>query len=139
MHLCLELDHIQLEIFQYVYAPQPWYWIMPHSGDRTSLASLAATCRAFYENAMDLLWSELDSLAPLVMCMPCDVWHVQKAQVSWPTPFSSYGRGLGSSLDVPCPDILVSRSSSIAKPLGRNINLHTNAAWLFVEILTNSF
>ena len=80
MHLCLELGHIQREIFEHVYEPPAWSWVEACFADRRSLASLAVTCRAFYENAMDLLWGELDSFAPIVMCMPPYVWQKQPAR-----------------------------------------------------------
>lgn len=78
MHLCLELDDIQSEIFGYVYDPSAMHWIVSPLRDRKSLAALAVTCRAFYESAMDVLWSELDSLAPLVKCMPPNMWQMEK-------------------------------------------------------------
>ena len=41
---------------------------------RKSLASLARTCRALQKPALDALWAELPSLAPLIRCLPQDLW-----------------------------------------------------------------
>ena len=38
---------------------------------------LLKTCKALYEPALDVLWRDLDVLAPLVMCLPHDVWKVR--------------------------------------------------------------
>ena len=37
---------------------------------RRILAPITRTCRAVYECSMDLLWSDLDDVIPLVRCMP---------------------------------------------------------------------
>lgn len=42
------------------------------SGD---LASLARTCRAWTEIALDSLWYQIDRIDPLIECMPRDLWE----------------------------------------------------------------
>ena len=42
-----------------------------------TLASLACTCKAFYEIAMNDLWAVLDDVSPLVMCMSERAWRRQ--------------------------------------------------------------
>jgi hypothetical protein len=42
-----------------------------------TLKALARTCRLFQESALNRLWCELESLAPLIMCMPEDLWRVE--------------------------------------------------------------
>ncbi|EKM53762.1 uncharacterized protein PHACADRAFT_260255, partial [Phanerochaete carnosa HHB-10118-sp] len=37
---------------------------------RVALRSLALSCRAFYDPAMDVLWCDLEGLQPLVRCLP---------------------------------------------------------------------
>ncbi|KAF9231636.1 hypothetical protein BU15DRAFT_14666, partial [Melanogaster broomeanus] len=39
---------------------------------KETLYSLAVTCRAFKETALDVLWFDLDSLHPLLQCLPVD-------------------------------------------------------------------
>ncbi|RDB14893.1 hypothetical protein Hypma_016465 [Hypsizygus marmoreus] len=39
-----------------------------------SLAALAETCRDFHEPALDTLWGDLNTLEPLIRCMPDDLW-----------------------------------------------------------------
>ncbi|KAF8550073.1 hypothetical protein OG21DRAFT_1488050 [Imleria badia] len=64
MHHALEIQEILLNIFQHCYSPGRWK-------DTTSdLASLARTCRAFREPALDVLWEDLDDLSPLAQCLP---------------------------------------------------------------------
>jgi hypothetical protein len=43
-----------------------------------SLATLARTCRFFQEPALSYLWYELETPVPLIMCMPADLWKIEK-------------------------------------------------------------
>lgn len=43
-----------------------------------TLAALARTSRLFQEPALDCLWSELSTIAPLVKCMPSDLWREER-------------------------------------------------------------
>ncbi|KAG1872834.1 hypothetical protein C8R48DRAFT_695770 [Suillus tomentosus] len=65
MHQALLVPEVILEIFAYVN-------IIP-STETTStqklLAALARTCKIFYEPAMDLLWTEIHELEPLLGCV----------------------------------------------------------------------
>ncbi|KAG1725942.1 hypothetical protein EDB19DRAFT_252415 [Suillus lakei] len=70
MHQALFVSDVLLDIFAHVNnlsstasstGQRPSSW--------TSLASLAATCKAFHEPAMDLLWAKVDSLVPLLGCV----------------------------------------------------------------------
>ncbi|KAF8447203.1 hypothetical protein L210DRAFT_3390514 [Boletus edulis BED1] len=38
--------------------------------NKTDLPALARTCKAFRDPALDILWAELYSLAPLIRCLP---------------------------------------------------------------------
>ena len=42
------------------------------------IAAVARTCSALYEPAMDVLWHTLYSLAPLVKCLPPDLWYEER-------------------------------------------------------------
>ncbi|KIJ63295.1 hypothetical protein HYDPIDRAFT_134382 [Hydnomerulius pinastri MD-312] len=42
---------------------------------RTTLLSLAQSCHALKEPALDVLWSNLGSLEPLVRCLPSRIWR----------------------------------------------------------------
>jgi hypothetical protein len=42
--------------------------------DRKSLASLARTCKAFHETALDVLWRDDIEIAVLLRVMPPDLW-----------------------------------------------------------------
>lgn len=59
MHRCLRIPEIRTEIFGLL-----------RKGD---CAALARTCKLFYNEAMDVLWADLQSLLPLVRCMPPDL------------------------------------------------------------------
>ncbi|KAF8123893.1 hypothetical protein EV363DRAFT_1227965 [Boletus edulis] len=56
MHRALEIQEILLNIFEWE--------------RRDTLASLARTCHAFEEPALDLLWRVLPNLSPLARCLP---------------------------------------------------------------------
>ncbi|KAF8128657.1 hypothetical protein EV363DRAFT_1340269 [Boletus edulis] len=63
MHHALEIQEILLNIFGHC------YWLVDTTG-RPELASLARTCRAFKEPALDILWEEFYDLSPLTRCLP---------------------------------------------------------------------
>ncbi|KAG1733827.1 hypothetical protein EDB19DRAFT_1192274 [Suillus lakei] len=43
----------------------------------SDLAHVAQTCRGLVDPALDILWSRMLSLAPLIMCLPRDTWEVK--------------------------------------------------------------
>ncbi|KAH7905453.1 hypothetical protein BJ138DRAFT_772702 [Hygrophoropsis aurantiaca] len=49
--------------------------------DHKLLANLARTCRSFHEPALDTLWADLDSIHPLIRCLPPDVWIRHESKV----------------------------------------------------------
>lgn len=63
MHPCLLVDEIARKILDY--AP------------KRDQFSLAITCKAFAEPALDTLWHEQRSLVPLIRCMPQDLWIIK--------------------------------------------------------------
>jgi hypothetical protein len=67
MHHCLNIGEIVRVIFGLVDA----------KGD---LAALAATCELFRDLALELLWASLDSFAPLIRCLPDDIWSEDSLQ-----------------------------------------------------------
>lgn len=48
---------------------------------RSDLASLARTCRAWSEIALENLWYKIDSMEPFIKCMPQGLW--QDGQDQW--------------------------------------------------------
>jgi len=44
---------------------------------RTTLASLARTCRAFEGPALDVLWRNIEGLRPLLCTMPSDLFEMK--------------------------------------------------------------
>ncbi|KII95724.1 hypothetical protein PLICRDRAFT_170336 [Plicaturopsis crispa FD-325 SS-3] len=67
MHPCLETFDIIVLIFTDIARSKN-----PDAA-RTTLASLARTCHAFQEVALDLLWEEQTGMLPLLRCMPPDL------------------------------------------------------------------
>lgn len=65
MHQALLVPEIIMNIFEHakmgVHAKKPL--------SQKALAALATTCKIFYEPAMDLLWSDIDGLLPLLGCI----------------------------------------------------------------------
>jgi hypothetical protein len=66
MHHCLQIAEISSLIMDF----------MVEDGNREVLA-LLRTSTMFYEPALDILWSDLDTMAPLVMCLPRDAWKIK--------------------------------------------------------------
>ncbi|KAG1815820.1 hypothetical protein EV424DRAFT_1325217 [Suillus variegatus] len=62
MHQALLVPEVLLEIFAYVPPTQT-------TSTRKVLAALARTCKIFHEPAMDLLWTKIDGLEPLLGCV----------------------------------------------------------------------
>ena len=67
MHPCLQIDEILRSIFEFLKED-------PQGPQRRTLVNLAITCHTFSLPALAVLWSHLPSLAPVVMCLPCDAW-----------------------------------------------------------------
>jgi hypothetical protein len=66
MHHCLEIQEILRVILRSL-----------HDDDRfASIASLAVTCRAFHEPALDQLWQTI-KFHYLAWCLPTDLWYLQ--------------------------------------------------------------
>ncbi|KAG2354780.1 hypothetical protein BDR07DRAFT_1608556 [Suillus spraguei] len=69
MHRALLVSEILLDIFAHVNTildPLSYGGILL---TRKSLATLATTCKTFYEPAMDLLWAEMHGIVPLLGCV----------------------------------------------------------------------
>ncbi|KAF9465369.1 hypothetical protein BDZ94DRAFT_1320423 [Collybia nuda] len=45
---------------------------------RRTVKALAQTCRLFQEPALDILWRKLDSLTPLIKCIPSGLWGLER-------------------------------------------------------------
>ncbi|KAG1799284.1 uncharacterized protein HD556DRAFT_118642 [Suillus plorans] len=79
MHQALLVPEVLLEIFAYVNTIPPAHTteifghvhIIPWASAQvtSTLAALARTCKIFHEPAMDLLWTEIHGLEPLLGCV----------------------------------------------------------------------
>lgn len=70
MHRCLQIPEILRIILDDIGQPR-----MPDQSfsQRTNLrtyAAMAQTCKLFYEPSMDILWTTLHSVDPLMGCLP---------------------------------------------------------------------
>lgn len=63
-HRCLRIPEIQMQIFS----------LLP----RTACDSLAQTCTAFYEQAMDIVWAEVTTFTPLVQCIRSETLMIEE-------------------------------------------------------------
>jgi hypothetical protein len=69
MHHCLEVQEILKEIFSHVLERESGNYAAP--AQQSTLAALARMCKAFYEPAIDVLWSEQNlGLMPLLATIP---------------------------------------------------------------------
>ncbi|KAF8065070.1 hypothetical protein FPV67DRAFT_1782072 [Lyophyllum atratum] len=69
MHPCLKIPEILSAIFENIINRQ--YWTTPLAGSAT-LLNLALTCKMFKDPALDVLWHTIQTLDPLVHCLPAD-------------------------------------------------------------------
>ncbi|KAI9567216.1 hypothetical protein HD554DRAFT_1008723 [Boletus coccyginus] len=85
MHRALYLEEILCNIFSYIpfcsHLPFP-IPLQEHFLSQKDFLSLARTCRAFKEPALDILWVRLEDLSPLVRCLPEDSWENSKGVYS---------------------------------------------------------
>ncbi|KAI0712291.1 hypothetical protein C8Q76DRAFT_482929 [Earliella scabrosa] len=58
----------------------------PRRNDRRTLLALTRTCRSLSEAALNRLWADLPSLAPLVYLLPDDAWKLDEHAGSEYTP-----------------------------------------------------
>lgn len=65
-HACLLVNEIVSEIIFHLLS----------DGYERSIVNLGITCKALYEPAMDILWEDIDTLEPLLMCFPRGVWKI---------------------------------------------------------------
>ncbi|KAG2088668.1 uncharacterized protein F5147DRAFT_726726 [Suillus discolor] len=64
MHNALKVNDIVYAILQHV------------KSSKSDLRNMAMTCSTFSNLALDMLWSQQDSLIPLIQCLPRDTWKV---------------------------------------------------------------
>lgn len=69
MHQALLIPEVFLEIIAHVNQIQNPSSTAEKALARKSIAALATTCKTFHEPAMDLLWSKVDQLEPLLGCV----------------------------------------------------------------------
>ncbi|KAG1778223.1 hypothetical protein EV702DRAFT_1277964 [Suillus placidus] len=66
MHNALKIDDIIYAILQHV------------KSSKRDLVNVAMTCSKFSDPALNMLWCEQSSLAPLIMCLPQDTWELAR-------------------------------------------------------------
>ena len=76
MHLCLRISEVLREIVDKLDPVK----------DHEPLTNMALACRAFYDPAMDVRWSQLPSLRPLLECLPEGVKYHPRPQTLARTP-----------------------------------------------------
>ncbi|KAI0085036.1 hypothetical protein BDY19DRAFT_967713 [Irpex rosettiformis] len=70
MHRCLRIAEIQMEIFRTL--------------SPADAATLARTCTAFYDQAMNVVWARVESFIPFVMCIPSEALEKTKEKADAP-------------------------------------------------------
>jgi hypothetical protein len=69
MHHCLRIAEILAIVLHFL--------VEDANRGAREILPLLKTCKALYEPALDILWRDLDILAPLVMCLPGDAWKIR--------------------------------------------------------------
>ncbi|KAF8550837.1 hypothetical protein OG21DRAFT_1499517 [Imleria badia] len=78
MHHCLLIPELALYIIHFLADDRPAWHDSRYLRNPKDVARLARTCKALAEPALDVLWQTQHSLAPLMMCLPPDVWELTK-------------------------------------------------------------
>ncbi|EMD38771.1 hypothetical protein CERSUDRAFT_133285, partial [Gelatoporia subvermispora B] len=119
MHKCLHLDEIVNHIVAFLSAGD--------RDDRVALASLARTCRALQDPALDALWHCQEDLFNILRCLPRDAWtygeDVKLVTDDW-IRFDFYARRIkrfGTMIRKPkkSPDLCLKPSVFVALSLRR--------------------
>ncbi|GJE97895.1 hypothetical protein PsYK624_141170 [Phanerochaete sordida] len=80
MHRCLAIPEIVGEIVHSLPPCDDERHSSYREGPRADLAGLARVSRVFYEPAMDMVWARLDSLAPLMFCLPPHLVWIRESE-----------------------------------------------------------
>jgi hypothetical protein len=78
MHPSLRIAEIQEIILQNLKDEKP------------ALAALASVCQALYTPSVAALWSSLPSVAPLIRCLPNDLWEEEEKRETWWTGMENF-------------------------------------------------
>ncbi|KAH9945552.1 hypothetical protein B0H21DRAFT_744900 [Amylocystis lapponica] len=76
MHRCLNVTEILRNIIEQAYEDGSLIECRKCTG------YLSSTCRAFYAVGVEVLWSRLSGLAPLIKCMPSEIWEQHRIDTS---------------------------------------------------------
>ncbi|RDB18182.1 hypothetical protein Hypma_000547 [Hypsizygus marmoreus] len=78
MHACLLISEILSNIFEQLFTKVSGNDVLMQFGEdldaEQALSRLAVTCRTFTEPALNVLWRVQRVFAPLIRCMPRDLW-----------------------------------------------------------------
>ena len=96
MHHCLLIPELALYIVHFLADDRPAWQDSRYLRNPRDVARLARTCKALLEPALDVLWRTQHSLAPLIMCLPPEVWQLTKR-----------GKTIVSRAPCPCPMLRV--------------------------------
>lgn len=72
MHRCLQVPEIVILLSKAL--DQTNLFSEEYPDDR-DLLSMALTCRAFLDPALDALWGHISSLDPIISCLPQNLWR----------------------------------------------------------------
>ncbi|KAJ7760899.1 hypothetical protein DFH07DRAFT_740456 [Mycena maculata] len=136
MHHTLSIPEILELIFEELQCPHP-----DKRYGRNDFAALARTCKTFQDLALDLLWSEQDTLDNILQCLPAHLWEVEPLRritgpiqrADWERPLEYAHRirtlSLWSSNSFPNHEVLEALSSGLARPEDYWCTNLRNIAW----------
>jgi len=82
MHRCLQIYELVFVIFKYAFMEWDNDLERVLLVGRRTLLHLAATSRSFHNPALDLLWSQQDSVQVLLQTLPRKIWSFEEADYS---------------------------------------------------------
>ncbi|KAG2358713.1 hypothetical protein BDR07DRAFT_1416791 [Suillus spraguei] len=129
MHLALQNFDIICTICLYVH--------------HKSLPALASTCRIFERPALDVLWRNLQSVEPLVKCLPSDLFGNEQGRIfcKYTSRVHSITQSDRSAVIEPLGSLMLSFSSAPASlfPNLRRLKWHTDGTHCAAEFLRMAF
>ncbi|KAG2131838.1 hypothetical protein BD769DRAFT_1355011 [Suillus cothurnatus] len=121
-----------------------------------SLSALASTCRIFERPALDVLWRNLQSVEPLVKCLPSDLFTIESGRMALLKPLDTRIWGIFYKYTSRVHSIMQSDRSAVIEPLGsimlscpsaptslfpnlRSLKWHTDGTHCAAEFLRMAF
>jgi hypothetical protein len=78
------------------------------SCDKNTVVNLLTTCYMFWDIGANIIWSRLESLHPIITCMPEGLWRIEEAKCAWDADITVLDGTTNNLVNVPYDGIVYS-------------------------------